>query len=123
MKSGMVKRMLAAALAATLIVTSAGTMNVRAAENEVSASVSVEQEEESTENVKATGSSVVYLDDMESETDDEWTIAWETEDENSAESRAKNQWAKNNQTTWWSFKTTDANTVWKFWQCKKGKGQ
>ena len=80
MKSGMVKRMLAAALAATLIVTSAGTINVRAAENKAASSVSVEQEEESTENVKATGSSVVYLDDMESETDDEWTIAWETED-------------------------------------------
>ena len=111
MKSGMVKRMLAAALAATLIVTSAGTINVRAAENKAASSVSVEQEEESTENVKATGSSVVYLDDMESETDDEWTIAWETEDENSTESRAKNQWAKNNLTTWWSFKTTDANTV------------
>ena len=57
MKSGMVKRMLAAALAATLIVTSAGTMNVRAAENKAASSVSVEQEEESTENVKAEDSS------------------------------------------------------------------
>ena len=57
MKSGMVKRMLAAALAATLIVTSAGTMNVRAAESKTVDSVNVEQEEESTETVKAEDSS------------------------------------------------------------------
>ena len=57
MKSGMVKRMLAAALAATLIVTSAGTMNVRAAESKTVDSVNVEQEEESTEIVKAEDSS------------------------------------------------------------------
>lgn len=52
MKSGMVKRMLAAALAATLIVTSAGTTDVWAAGSEETVSVSVEETEESTENVK-----------------------------------------------------------------------
>lgn len=57
MKSGMVKRMLAAALAATLIVTGAGTTNIRAAESKTVDSVNVEQEEESTETVKAEDSS------------------------------------------------------------------
>ena len=57
MKSRMVKRMLAATLAATLIVTGAGTTNIRAAESKTVDSVNVEQEEESTETVKTEDSS------------------------------------------------------------------
>ena len=62
MKSGMVKRMLAAALAATLIVTSAGTTDVWAAGSEETVSVSVEETEESTENVKTASSRCIWMD-------------------------------------------------------------
>lgn len=67
MKSGMVKRMLAAALAATLIVTSAGTTDVRAAAGEEKASVSVEETEESTEMAKAADGNLVTNGDFETD--------------------------------------------------------
>ena len=112
MKSGVVKRMLAAALAAALIVTSAGTTDVWAVQNKKADSVSVEETEESTEAVKAEHSDVVYSDDMESEADDKWKVVWNPENDKSTVSRTKDQWAKNNETTWWSFKANSVeNTV------------
>ena len=74
MKSGMVKRMLAAALAATLIVTSAGTTDVWAAGSEETVSVSVEETEESTENVKtASSSNLITNGDFETDASG-WTF-------------------------------------------------
>ena len=74
MKSGMVKRMLAAAQAATLIVTSAGTTDVWAAGSEETVSVSVEETEESTENVKtASSSNLITNGDFETDASG-WTF-------------------------------------------------
>ena len=70
----MVKRMLAAALAATLIVTSAGTTDVWAAGSEETVSVSVEETEESTENVKtASSSNLITNGDFETDASG-WTF-------------------------------------------------
>ena len=74
MKSGMVKRMLAAALAATLIVTSAGATDVWAAGSEETVSVSVEETKESTENVKtASSSNLITNGDFETDASG-WTF-------------------------------------------------
>ncbi len=53
---------------------------------------------------------VVFEDDMEDKSSQEagWTIGWDEAAEIGTESRAANEWAENNKTKWWSFKTENA---------------
>lgn len=53
---------------------------------------------------------IVFEDDMENKGSEEagWTIGWNEEAEIGTESRAVNEYAKNNTTKWWSFKTQNA---------------
>lgn len=53
---------------------------------------------------------VVFEDDMEDKSSQEagWTIGWDEAAEIGTESRAANEWAVNNKTKWWSFKTENA---------------
>lgn len=55
-------------------------------------------------------SKIIYSDDMENESDG-WTISWKTQDDKSTVTREANQWASNNKTTWWVFKSANANEV------------
>lgn len=59
----------------------------------------------------ADNSDIIYSDDMENE-EDGWSVAWNTADDKSTATRAVNEWAKNNKTTWWVFKSENvANEV------------
>ena len=51
----------------------------------------------------------VYSDDMESAADG-WSVAW-TNETAGTESRAVNEWAVNNTTTWWSFTSSAEQNV------------
>lgn len=86
------KRIASAVLAAAMVVTQVGVWNygkesVDAAEN------------------------IIYADDMESEVETGWNIIWKQESDTSTEQRKIDEWASNNKTQWWAFKSATENTV------------
>ena len=62
------------------------------------------------ESVQAAEDSVIYSDDMENDADENWDVAWKTLEGVTVE-RSANQWAKNNVTKWWVFKSPVENQV------------
>lgn len=88
------KRIVSLLMALAMVVTQIGVWNA--------GKESVQAEEMST---------VIYSDDMENEVDDEWTISWEKNDDASTATRAGDNWAANNKTTWWVFKSKNVANV------------
>ncbi len=76
--------------------------------------------------VKATDMErTVFEDDMETKTTAEagWTVSWgDNKTEKCTESREANQYANNNKTKWWSFKTEDAGVALKLSRTVTGVG-
>ncbi len=60
--------------------------------------------------VRAAGTTEVYLDDMESAADG-WSVVWTTTDTEYTEARKSSGGATNNTSTLWNFWSKDANTV------------
>lgn len=59
----------------------------------------------------AEDSNIIYSDDMEAEADG-WVLSWDKQDDKSYATRTANEWAKNNKTKWWVFKSEQiANEV------------
>lgn len=157
MKRGTLKRILAASLVASVVVTSVGTsqmtvkaentdaqvesteiaqMDTELEESETTVDVKQNEDSETTEVVretedleeaekveeteiidsmdikKAEEESEIYKDDMEAEADSNWTVSWADGNEGSVSRATGGEWAKNNATTWWIFKSeSEARTV------------
>lgn len=86
------RRVLSFLLALAMVVTQLGVWNV------------------GKESVQAAEDSVIYSDDMENDADENWDVAWKTLEGVTVE-RSANQWAKNNVTKWWVFKSPVENQV------------
>lgn len=86
------RRVLSFLLALAMVVTQLGVWNV------------------GKESVQAAEDSVIYSDDMENDADENWDVALKTLEGVTVE-RSANQWAKNNVTKWWVFKSPVENQV------------
>lgn len=62
------------------------------------------------ESVQAADSSVIYSDDMENDADVDWDVVWKISEGVTVE-RSADQWASNNKTKWWVFKSPVENQV------------